>query len=190
MSRFTVSIRIGRLALVLLGAAVFGTAVQAERVCRAELKVGDEAPDFQLAASDGKTYKLSDFRGKQAVVVAWYPRAFTGGCTKECTSFKTDGPKIREYDVAYFTASCDPVKLNTEFAESLKADYPILCDVDGKTAMAYGIYNPERKAALRHTFFVGLDGKILHIDTEVKTASHGADVAARLKELKVAPAKK
>ena len=47
-------------------------------------KVGDEAPDFTMTGSDGKTYKLSDFKGKQAVVVAWFPRAFTGGCTKEC----------------------------------------------------------------------------------------------------------
>ena len=70
----------------------------------AELKVGDDAPDFTLVGSDGKTYKLSDFKGKQAVVLAWFPRAMTPGCTKECTSFKNDGAKMREYQVAYFTA--------------------------------------------------------------------------------------
>ena len=51
---------------------------------KAELKVGDPAPDFALPASDGKTYKLSDYKGKRAVVVAWFPKAFTGGCTAEC----------------------------------------------------------------------------------------------------------
>ena len=50
----------------------------------AELKVGDEAPNFTMKGSDGKTYSLSDFKGKKAVVLAWYPKAFTGGCTKEC----------------------------------------------------------------------------------------------------------
>jgi thioredoxin-dependent peroxiredoxin len=153
------------------------------------LKVGDAAPDFELVGSDGKTYKLSDFKGKQAVVVAWYPRAFTGGCTKECKAFKEQGASIREYDVAYFTASTDPAETNKKFAESLGVDYPILSDPDGKTATAYGIYNPERKAALRHTFYIGKDGKVLHIDTTVKTDSHGTDVAKKLGELNVAKKK-
>lgn len=148
-------------------------------------QVGDEAPDFTMTGSDGKTYKLSDFKGKQAVVVAWYPRAFTGGCTKECQSFKTQGGQIREYDVAYFTASTDPVEKNTKFAESLGVDYPILSDPDGSVATAYGLYNPEKKAAARWTFYIGKDGKILHIDKSVKTENHGADVATKLGQLGV-----
>jgi len=88
--------------------------------------------------------------------------------------------------VTYFTASTDPAETNKKFAESLSVDYPILSDPDGKTAAAYGIYNPERKAALRHTFYIGKDGKILAIDTAVKTDSHGADVAKKLGELGVA----
>ncbi len=148
-------------------------------------KVGDDAPDFSLVGSDGKTYKLSDFKGKQAVVVAWYPRSFTPGCTKECASFKTQGGQIREYDVAYFTASTDPADKNAKFAESLGVDYPILSDPDGSVATAYGIYNPERKAAARATFYIGKDGKILAIDKSVKTELHGADVATKLGALGV-----
>ena len=98
-------------------------------------QVGDPAPEFSMVGSDGKTYKLSDLKGK-AVVIAWYPRAFTGGCTKECKSFKEQGSQIREYDVAYFTASNDPVEKNTEFAKSLDADYPILSDPDSRVAKA------------------------------------------------------
>ena len=155
------------------------------QVHAADLKVGDDAPDFELVGSDGKTYKLSDFKGKQAVVVAWYPKAFTGGCTKECASFAKDGKLLRAYNIAYFTASTDTAELNKKFAESdqIKADYPILSDPGGKVATAYGIYNG--KNASRVTFIIDKQGKVAAIDTKVKTDSHAADVAAKLKELGV-----
>ena len=155
----------------------------------AELKVGDDAPDFTMVGSDGKTYKLADFQGKQAVVVAWFPRAFTGGCTKECKAFKEQGSSIREYEVAYFTASNDPAEKNKAFAESLGVDYPILSDPDSSVAKAYGVLNDKGTATLRWTFYIGADGKLLHIDKTVKTESHGADVAAKLGELGVAKKK-
>jgi thioredoxin-dependent peroxiredoxin len=151
-----------------------------------ELKVGDDAPNFELAGSDGKTHKLADYKGKQAIVIAWFPRAFTPGCTKECESFRDNGKAIREFDVAYFTASTDDAEKNKKFAESLKTDYPILSDPEGKLASALGIYNADKKFANRVTFYIGKDGKILAIDKAVKTTSHGSDVAARLKELGVA----
>lgn len=174
----------------LLAAGCFGLAIAASLANAADgVKVGDDAPDFTMVGSDGKTYKLSDFKGKQAVVVAWYPRAFTGGCTKECKAFKEQGGSIREYNVAYFTASTDPAETNKKFAESLSVDYPILSDPDGSVAKAYGIYNAERKAAARNTFYIGENGKILAIDKEVKTETHGADVAKRLGELGVAKKK-
>jgi len=153
------------------------------------LKAGDDAPDFSMVGSDGKTYKLSEFKGKKAVVVAWFPRAFTGGCTKECTSFKNDGAKMRDYDVVYFTASNDPADQNKKFAESLGVDYPILSDSDSSVSQKYGVFNPERKAANRWTFYIGADGKILYIDKAVKTEAHGADVATKLGELGVAKKK-
>lgn len=148
------------------------------------LVVGDVAPDFAMEGSDGKTYKLSDLKGK-AVVVAWYPRAFTGGCTKECKAFKTQGGAIREFNVAYFTASTDPVDKNKKFAEELEVDYPILSDPDGSVATTYGVLKPGGNAAQRWTFYIGPDGKILYIDKSVKTETHGTDVAAKLKELGV-----
>jgi peroxiredoxin Q/BCP len=157
-----------------------------------DLKVGDSAPDFTMTGSDGKTYKLSELNKQgKAVVVAWFPRAFTGGCTKECTSFKNDGEKIRGYQVAYFTASNDPVEQNKKFAESLGVDYPILSDPDSSVAQKYGVLNesPKGKAARRWTFYIGADGKILAIDKEVKTDTHGADVASKLGSLGVAKKK-
>ena len=150
-----------------------------------ELKPGDPAPAFELPGSDGKVYKLEDFRGKQAVVLAWFPKAFTGGCTAECKSLKEDGSAVRAYDVAYFTASCDEPELNKKFAASLELDYPILSDPGRSVAAAYGVVDDKARWARRWTFFIGPDGKILAIDKAVKTASHAKDVAARLEELGV-----
>jgi peroxiredoxin Q/BCP len=149
------------------------------------LSVGDAAPDFTLQASDGKTYKLSDFKGKKAVVIAWFPKAFTGGCTKECKSMREAGDKLRQYEVAYFAASTDPVEKNADFAKSLEVDYPILSDPTGEVSTKYGVYNAERKIANRVTFYIDKEGKIAHIDREVKTDTHGADIAARLGSLGV-----
>ena len=84
-----------------------------------DLKPGDKAPDFSLQGTDGKTYKLSDLAGK-TVVVAWFPKAFTGGCTKECKSLKESGEAIRAFDVTYFAASVDDEATNKKFAESLE----------------------------------------------------------------------
>lgn len=170
----------------LLTAAVLVCLIARPALAADELKVGAAAPDFELVGSDGKTYKLSSFKDKQAVVVAWYPRAFTGGCTKECKSFAQDGAKLKAYDVAYFTASTDDAEKNKKFAESVGADYPILSDPTGATAKAYGIYNAERNAAARVTFIIGKDGKIAFVDKGVKTESHAADVAAKLGELGIA----
>src|SRR3954468_8455604 len=116
-----------------------------------ELKVGDMAPDFSLPATDGKTYQLSDFKGKKAVVIAWFPKAFTQGCTIECKSLAENGDRIRKFDVAYFMASVDPLEDNIRFAKATKvdlngqtvekkeADFPMLSDPTKETAKAYGV---------------------------------------------------
>jgi peroxiredoxin Q/BCP len=155
----------------------------------AELQVGDMAPDFTLTGSDGKTYKLSEFRGKKAVVLAWFPKAFTQGCTIECKSLAANGDKIRAYDVAYFMASVDAVdgeKGNKAFAESEKADFPILGDPTKEVANAYGVVHPERGFAQRWTFYIDKSGKIAAIDKAVKPPTSAEDMIAKLDELKVA----
>jgi len=81
------------------------------------------APDFTLQASNGKTYKLSDFRNKQAIVLAWFPKAYTRGCTLECESLAEHGDMIKRYDVAHFMISVDPLDENTRFAEQQHADF-------------------------------------------------------------------
>jgi thioredoxin-dependent peroxiredoxin len=154
-----------------------------------ELKVGDQAPDFSLPASDGKTYKLSDFKGKKAVVVAWFPKAFTSGCTIECKSLAQNGDKIRKFNVAYFMASVDPVEANKGFAEQEKADFPLLSDPSKETAQAYGVLNSQNGYARRTTFYIGKDGKILGIDKAVQPKTSAEDMVAKLTEYGVEPAK-
>jgi len=157
-------------------------------VAAKDLEVGDTAPNFSLAGTDGKTYSLSDFSGKQAVVLAWYPKAFTSGCTIECKSLAENGDLIRAYDVTYFMASVDPLDKNQGFAKEQKADFPLLSDPTKETAKAYGVLNAMGIAS-RNTFFIGPDGKILAIDRNVNPASAAQDIASTLDKLHVPKAK-
>jgi peroxiredoxin Q/BCP len=154
----------------------------------ADLKVGDPAPDFTLMATDGKTYKLSDFKGKQAVVVAWFPAAFTQGCTIECKSLAANGDKIRKFDVTYFMASVDPLegeRGNIAFAESNEADFPMLSDPTKTTAEAYGVLGA-RGFANRWTFYIDLNGRIAAIEKQIAPATSAEDMLTKLAELRVA----
>ena len=154
-----------------------------------ELKVGDVAPDFTLPATDGKTYKLSSFKGKQAVVLAWFPKAFTRGCTIECKSLAEGSAKLKMYDAAYFMASVDPIdgdQGNKAFADSLHADFPLLSDPTKATANEYGVLNPERGFANRWTFYIDKNGVIREIDKKVNARQAAPDVAAKVKQLGLA----
>jgi len=174
------------------------TAAMAQTV---DLKVGDQAPNFKLQATDGKTYQLSDFKGKQAVVVAWFPAAFTRGCTIECKSLAENGDKIKMYDVSYFMASVDPLEKNKEFAKATtvklgdqevtkkEADFPLLSDPTKETAKAYGVLN-ERGTASRWTFYIDKTGKISYIEKTVKPDTSAEDMITKLAELKVPMAHK
>lgn len=149
------------------------------------LEVGDMAPDFELPGSDGETYRLSDYRGEQAVVLAWFPKAYTSGCTIECKSLAENGHLIREYDVTYFMASVDPLAKNTKFAAETGADFPLLSDEDKSVAKAYDVLHM-LGFAKRHTFYIDKDGRILKVDTDVEPATSAEDMAATLGELGVA----
>jgi peroxiredoxin Q/BCP len=171
------------LAILALGLVLVPALARAD-----EPKVGDKAPDFELKGSDGKTYKLSDYKGKSAVVLAWFPKAFTGGCTKECKSFKQNSEALKATGAAYFTASTDAADTNSDFAKSLDADYPILSDPSKDVARAYGVVHEGREVPERWTFYIDKDGVIRAIDKDVqqRTEQAGEDVVAKLKELGLA----
>ena len=174
------------LSVLLVASFAFGSALSmANETDNKRPVVGDQAPEYSFQGSDEKTYSSKDMVGKQAVVIAWFPRAFTGGCTKECKSLKESGEMLRKFDVAYFTASTDDVKKNADFAKSLELDYPILCDPTGENAKKFGVYNAERNAAARVTFIIGKDGKMLAVIDKVNTESHGSELAKLLDELKI-----
>ena len=148
------------------------------------LEVGDIAPDFSLSGSDGKTYSLEQFKGKQAVVIAWYPMAFTRGCTIECKSLAENGHLLRQFDISYFMASVDTVEDNTKFAESTNADFPLLSDTTKEVAKAFdvlAIYGVPK----RHTIYIGKDGKILMVDRKINAETSAQDIAANLEKLGV-----
>ena len=187
------------LSLMGLAGVVLGCAValaQAPPAPALELKVGDKAPNFKLQGSDGKTHSLADYAGKKVVAVAWFPAAFTQGCTIECKSLAENGDKIKKYDAQYFMASTDSIEKNTEFAKATKvmlngnevqkkeADFPLLSDPTKEVATAYGVLSP-RGTAMRWTFYIGKDGRILAIDKAVKPATSAEDMIAKFDELHV-----
>jgi len=147
-----------------------------------DLEPGDPAPDFELPASDGRVYRLREFAGRKAVVIAWFPKAFTAGCAAECRSLEASGNVIRSLGVQHFGANMDRPDTNREFAQALGLGYPILSDGDGRVARAYGVLRTGAYPS-RWTFFIGEDGRIKAIDKHVRVLSHGSDVVTRLGEL-------
>ncbi|GAA0299562.1 peroxiredoxin [Psychrosphaera haliotis] len=147
----------------------------------ASLKVGDQAPDFTMKGSDGKTYSLSDYKGKQNVVLAWFPKAFTSGCTIECKSLAENGHLLKEFNAQYFMASTDDASDNERFAQETKADFPLLSDPEGEVADAYDV--SFMGYAKRHTFYIDKTGKIVMIDKNVRPAKSAEDMAKYMKML-------
>ena len=162
-----------------------GAVAALSMTCYSEsLKPGTEAPGFQLRGSDGKSYSLKDFLGKKAVVIAWFPKAFTTGCTAECKSLKQASKVLDRYDVALFAASTNTPELNKKFAQKLQLPYPILSDPTRKTAEAYGVLKG-LPVAMRHTIYISKEGKVALVDTKVKPATAGEDIARNLEKLGV-----
>ncbi len=184
-----------RMGLVALGCLVLAAAPMARQAggqmpaAEPSLKVGDKAPDFSLMGSDGKVHSLSDYKGKY-VVLAWFPKAMTTGCTQECKSITENSAALKAFDVAYFMASVDTPELNKQFAERDAANFPLLSDPEKKVATAYGVLG-RNGLAQRWTFYIGPDGRLVKVDTDGSkhTLTAGPDLIASLNDLKVPKAK-
>lgn len=158
-------------------------ALAAPAAAAAELAVGDAAPAFSLPGTDGRVHALADHRGKRGVVIAWFPAAFTPGCTAELQDLRDQSAAIAGYDVAVYLASVDTPEKNKDFAEAEGAKQVVLSDPGGETAQAYGVVGPAGLYANRWTFYLDADGRILEIDKQVSTGTAGRDLARKLGEL-------
>lgn len=141
------------------------------------LKVGDTAPDFTLPSTQGKPVKLSDFKGKKNVVLAFFPAAFTGGCTKEMQAYQLDVSKFEGNDTQVFGVSTDNTPSQKEFATKLGVSFPILSDfATRKISTEYGVLIPDKGMDNRVTFVIDKEGKIAFMEAG-KTDTAGADEA-------------
>ena len=137
----------------------------------AGLKVGDAAPDWTLQGSDGQSYQLSELRGPH-VVLAFFPKAFTGGCTIECKSVRDTKRQVRRFNVQFFMASVDDIETNTAFAKQNAANFPVLSDPDKEVSSAYGVLAGPGYAK-RWTFYIDDEGKVSKIDKKVNPRTAG-----------------
>ena len=149
------------------------------------LKVGDSIPKVSLKASDGKTYNLPEIAEKgDALIIAWIPKTFTPGWTKQCKALRDSAKKISEYKAKLFVISTDDAEKAKEFAESLGNAYPILADPNRKAAKLFGV-DGFMGFAKRATFIFDNSGKLVDVDRKVKLGSHGSDVVEKLDKLKI-----
>ena len=152
------------------------------------ISVGEKAPPINLKDTDGRTVKLSDFKGKR-VVLYFYPRDLTPGCTQEACGFQADVSKIARKNAVVVGVSTDDEKTHQRFREKYDLSFTLLCDIDHKLAEAYGVwqeknmYGRKTMGVKRSTFIIDENGRIAYIFGKVKTAEHSKEVLDTLDKL-------
>jgi peroxiredoxin Q/BCP len=146
-----------------------------------ELIEGVKAPAIKLETDSGEKFSLADLKGKN-VVLYFYPKSDTPGCTTEACEFRDEFPKFDKLDAEIVGISPDPVAAQAKFKTKYKLPFTILADVDHAAAEAYGVwveksmYGKKYMGVERSTFIIGKDGKISKIFRKVKPAGHAAEV--------------
>ncbi len=146
------------------------------------LEKGDKAPDFSLPSSTGETISLQDYLGKKRVVLYFYPKDNTSGCTKEACSFRDNLPAIEDKDTVVLGVSPDSLKSHDKFIEKHELNFPLLADEDHKVAESFGAWGEKKMygktyfGIIRKTFVIGKDGKIEQAFHKVKAAEHGEEI--------------
>ena len=149
------------------------------------LKVGDPAPDFTAPASGGQTISLKELKGKN-VVLYFYPKDDTPGCTKEACGFRDAHAGFGKKGAVVLGVSPDPVKAHDKFTAKFELPFPLLADTDHRIAEAYGVWGEKQfmgrkyQGVHRVTFLIGTEGRIQAIWTEVKPEAHAREVLAEL----------
>ena len=151
--------------------------------------VGSTATDFTLSNQHGESVQLSSFLGKKNVVLYFYPRASTPGCTVQACGMRDYHAELAERDAVCLAVSPDTVRRLFNFSEKQQLNFDLLSDEDTSVAQSYGVWalkkfmGRESMGILRTTFIIGKDGKIKHIIDKVKTKTHNDDVLALLDQL-------
>lgn len=144
------------------------------------LEKGTKAPSFSVKDHSGNTVSLTDFSGEK-VVLWFYPKADTPGCTIEGKGFRDDYEKFAEKNTVILGVSLDNEADNKAFAEKFDFPYPLLCDVDHAIALAYkAVKGPGDEYASRITYVIGEDGNIIEAISQVDTKTHSGDLCSRL----------
>jgi len=152
------------------------------------LEAGDRAPLFTLKDQDGKTHKLTDYRG-QTVVLYFYPRDDTPGCTKEACSFRDEMRGLEAEGAVVLGVSNDDAESHRKFRKKYRLPFPLLVDVDTKVSTRYGAWGKKNnygkiiEGMIRSTFVIGPDGKLLKVWKRARAADHGVAVLKALREL-------
>jgi peroxiredoxin Q/BCP len=151
------------------------------------ININDKAPEFTLQNEDEKDVSLKDLRGK-VVVLYFYPRADTPGCTVEACAFRDTYKKIQKTGAVIYGISPDTPKAQKKFQEKFSLPFSLLADANKKAANLYGVvqeknmYGKKVMGIARTTFIIGPDGKVEHIFPKVKPEGHAEEVLAYLKE--------
>lgn len=146
------------------------------------MKPGDTAPTFALPSDDGSTIRLEDELAQGPVVLFFYPKAMTPGCTKESCHFRDLASEFAELKARRLGISADSIDKQHEFSEKHGFDYPLLSDSDRTVAKAYGVKRPGPLFNKRMTFVIGQDGKLLDvIASETNMDSHADKALATLR---------
>src|SRR6266568_1126607 len=126
-------------------------------------KTGDTAPAFTGNDQDGKSVSLADFAGKKNVLLYFYPKDFTGGCTKEACGFRDRMGELQTNNVEVIGVSFDSADSHKKFIEKYNLNFTLLADTDGTIVKAYDVKMPVMNMAKRVSFLIGTDGKIVHV---------------------------
>jgi len=148
-----------------------------------KVKTGDQAPDFEGPTSDGSKLGLKNFVGKTNVVLYFYPKDDTPGCTKEACSFRDNISPIRKMGAEVVGVSLDSITSHEKFTTKYNLPFPLISDKEKQIAKAYGVLKDTGTSASRVTFIIDKKGKVAKVFPKVDVTKHTDEVVAALKEL-------
>ncbi len=162
----------------------FAFTIMAATETQTQPAIGKPAPDFSLTTSDGSQVSLKDYRGKW-VVLYFYPKDFTGGCTMEAKNFERDRAKYEPFNAVILGVSVDSAQSHKDFCAKEGLNFKLLADPDAKVATEYGSVMDYKgqKLAARNTFIINPQGEVAKVFVKVDPTTHSVDVMKALAEL-------